>query len=114
MVEEVCLLHIYVHLLLNCVHKYTDIYDSIGLLSLKGIVAVDRGLLHVHLHIHLLLNCDHIYTDIYNNIGLLVLKGQVVAERWVYSMFTSVSVSISFRFVFTNKHTLTLLYACLA
>ena len=31
------------HLLLNCVHKGTDIYDGTGLLALKEVVVVERG-----------------------------------------------------------------------
>ena len=31
------------YLLLNCVHKYKDIYSAIGLLALKGIVVGESG-----------------------------------------------------------------------
>ena len=39
--ENVGLLHL--HLLLNCVHKYTDIYEAIDLLVLQGLLVVERG-----------------------------------------------------------------------
>ena len=38
-VEKVGLIHI--HLLLNCVHKYTNIYDGIGFLVLEGVAVVE-------------------------------------------------------------------------
>ena len=87
------LLHI--HLLWNCVHKYTDINDGIDLLILKWEVVFEIwDLLHTHLHVHLLLNCVHKYTDIHDGIGLLVLKGIVLVERGVYPI--SISIGIVF------------------
>ena len=59
MFERRDLLYIHLHLLLDCVHKYTDIYNDIGLLALKSVMVVERDLLHIHLHIQLLLNCIH-------------------------------------------------------
>ena len=53
---------------MNIVHKYTDIYNGIDLLVLKGI---EGGLVHIHLH---LLSHIYIYRDIYDVIGLLALK----------------------------------------
>ena len=35
--------HTYSHLLLNCVHKYTDIYDGIGLRLLKRKLLLKGG-----------------------------------------------------------------------
>ena len=81
--EEVVLkrgsLHIHLcnhlHLFLKCVHKYTEIYEAIGLLVLMGVVSGDEGLLHIHLciHLHLFLNDVHIWVDIYNALGLFAL-----------------------------------------
>ena len=73
MVERVGLLHI----LLNCIHKYTNIYNGIGLLAFKGVIVVERvGLFYIHLyfHLHPFLNCVH------NDIGLLALKGIDVVQ----------------------------------
>ena len=34
---------LHIHLLLNCVHKYTDIYHVIDLLALQVVVVVDKA-----------------------------------------------------------------------
>ena len=72
------ILHINLHLVLNYIHKYTDIYDSILLLGLKRVVAVERGSTPYPSpdpFLHLLLNCVHKYTNIYYSIGVLAFSG---------------------------------------
>ena len=72
------LLHI--HHLLNCVSKYTYIYDVIGSLALKGAVVVERGVYPYPSPTSSKL-FSQIHTYIYDGIGFLVLKGVVVVER---------------------------------
>ena len=72
------LLCIHLNLLLHYFHKYTYIYNVIGLLALKEVVVFERGFLF---HIHLLLNCVLKYLEIYDGIGMLVLKGAVMFEE---------------------------------
>ena len=69
---------IHVNILLNCVYKYTDIYDGIDVLALKGDSCVyDGGLLCTHL----LKNCVQKYMDIYDCIGMLACNGIMVLQR---------------------------------
>ena len=56
------LLHI--HILLNCVHEYRDIYETVGLLVLKRVVVVE-GLFHFHLHTYV---CAYIHRHMHANI----------------------------------------------
>ena len=37
-------IHFFIHLLWNCIHKYTDIYDDIDSLAIKGIVVFEWGI----------------------------------------------------------------------
>ena len=37
----------HINFFMNCVHKYTDIYDGTGLLALKGVVVVQRWVLFI-------------------------------------------------------------------
>ena len=52
---------------LNCVHKYADIYNAVGLLAL-GEVVVERDISRI------------IFTDIYDGKGMLACKGLGVVE----------------------------------
>ena len=82
---------LYIHLLMTCVNKYTDIYDGIGLLAFTGLVVADRWVYSIIiLHIHILMNGVLIYTDIYGEISLFSHNGVVVIESEIYS------ISISF------------------
>ena len=112
-----CLLHINLHihlkLLLNCVHKYTDIYKGIGLLALNG-PYTHLNCVHKYKDIYdgisllalkkkwqlregvyspsvsiFLLNCVHKYTNIYDGIGLKAIKGALVVDSGVYSISIS-------------------------
>ena len=52
---------LYVHLLLKGVHKYTDIFDTVGLLVLKGVVVIEGGtiLFPSHTYIHINIHTDN-------------------------------------------------------
>ena len=76
------------HLLLNCIHKYTDIYNGIKLVE----PLIGKWYLRVWslLHIYLLLICVHKYMDIYDGIGLLTLNLESsVGESGIHSIAIS-------------------------
>ena len=78
-IERWGLLHIHLfinlYFLLNCVHKYTVMYDSIDLLVPKGTVVVKREIYPYPAP------SEFINTNIYDGIGSLALKGVVVVNR---------------------------------
>ena len=72
---------------MNCVHKYTGIYDGIDLFAFKGVLLFQSEVYSIHL----LLSGVHKYFDNYDSIGLLALKGVVVFQSGVYSICVSIS-----------------------
>ena len=69
---------LHIHLLLNCVHKYTDIYYGICLLTLQGLVAI-HGIYSISISSEL---CSQIQTFMMTHI-CWPLWGVVVAEKGV-------------------------------
>ena len=76
--------------LLNCVHKYTDIYNGISLLALKGVVHGWEGVYYIFISIH---TNKHIYMHTYTHTCLPVNVDYIIFWISVFPEFLDFHIS---------------------